>query len=414
MSARRHGAALLVAVLSSLLLPGLAGAAPREQQGGPALEARAWGVMDARTGDILLSHAGAKPLPIASTTKLMTAYVAMRELPLDEIVRAQPYVAEYGESLMGLRAGERVSVRDLLYGLILLSGNDAAHTLAVAAAGSEPRFVAQMNRYAAALGLSHTHFANPIGLDEKGNHSSALDLMTLTRRLLREPAFAKVAASRSAVLRSVRPRRRIETINELLEMAPWVTGVKTGHTFGALYVLVGSGQRHGVSLISAVVGAQSDEERFEGSLALLESGFSQYRREAPVHRGQDLADPEIRFSGGELPLRAERTLVVGLRRGQRLELEVRAPREVEGPLRRGRKLGRAVVFVDGRRAGSVALRVGRSIPEATDFDRARTFLADHWIPIAIAVFVILMIGVALLRRAGPRRRSEEWNRVKAK
>jgi len=401
-SCRRQGAALLLAVLAAVLLPPFASAGQKAPQPGPPVEGRSWGLIDARSGELLISHAGDQKLPIASTTKLMTAYVAMRELPLDKVVRAAPYEAEYGESLMGLREGERVSVRDLLYGLILLSGNDAAHTLAAAAAGSEERFVAQMNRYAAALGLSHTHYANPIGLDEKGNYSSALDLLTLTRHLLREPAFARIADARSALLRSLRPPRRIETINELLEMAPWVTGVKTGHTFGALYVLVGSGQRRGVSLISAVVGAPSDEARFEGNLELLEWGFSQYRHRRPVRAGEDLASPEIRYSGGELPLRAERTLAVGIRRGQRLEVRVRAPQEVEGPLRRGVRLGRATVSVDGRKVGSVALLAGRSLPEASAFDRARTFLADNWILILAAGFVILMTGVILLRRVGRR------------
>jgi D-alanyl-D-alanine carboxypeptidase (penicillin-binding protein 5/6) len=401
--ARRHGAVLLLALLGCLFLPALAGAAPQ-------LKSRAWGVIDARTGDVLTSHGLDKSLPIASTTKLMTAYVAIKNLPLDKIVRAQPYEAEYGESLMGLRAGQRISVRDLLYGLILLSGNDAAHTLAIDAAGSEARFVAEMNRYAAALGLSHTHYANPVGLDEKGNYSSAGDLMTLTRHLLQEPAFAKIADSRSAVLRSVHPRRRIESINELLELAPWVTGVKTGHTFGALYVLVGSGQRHGVSLVSVVVGAWTDEERFDGNLELLEWGFDQYRGKLPVRAGQDLADPEIRYSGGELPLRAERSLVAGVRKGQKVEVRVSAPEEVEGPLRRGRKLGRATVFVAARKVGSVDLRAGRAVAEASSFDRARAFLADNWIPIALGAFVILMISAMLLRRRARRReaRSEVW------
>jgi D-alanyl-D-alanine carboxypeptidase (penicillin-binding protein 5/6) len=408
-SRRRNGAALLLALLGFLLIPAWAGAPPAQGQPAakqadrpPQLESRSWGLIDARSGDVLASHGLDESLPIASTTKLMTAYVAMREMPLDKIVRAQPYEAEYGESLMGLRAGQRISVRDLLYGLILLSGNDAAHTLAVASAGSEARFVAQMNRYAAALGLSHTHYANPVGLDEEGNYSSAGDLMTLTRHLLREPAFAKIADSRSAVLRSVHPRRRIESINELLEMAPWVTGVKTGHTFGALYVLVGSGQRHGISLISVVVGAWTDEERFDSNLALLEWGFSQYRRRLPIRAGQDLADPEIRYSGGELPLRAERSLAVGIRRGQHLEVRVEAPREVEGPLRRGKKLGRASVYVEGRRVGGVPLRAGRAVAEASTFDRARGFLADNWIPIAVGAFVILMIAVTLLRRLARR------------
>jgi D-alanyl-D-alanine carboxypeptidase (penicillin-binding protein 5/6) len=408
---RRHGAAFLLALLGCLLLPALAGAAAqREGDRPPHLESRSWGLIDARSGDVLASQALNEPLPIASTTKLMTAYVAIKDMPLDRIVRAQPYEAEYGESLMGLRAGQRISVRDLLYGLILLSGNDAAHTLAIAGAGTEARFVAQMNRYAAALGLSHTHYANPVGLDEKGNYSSAGDLMTLTRHLLQERVFARIADSRSAVLRSVHPRRRIESINELLEMAPWVTGVKTGHTFGALYVLVGSGRRHGISLISTVVGAWTDEERFDGNLALLEWGFSQYRRRLPIQAGQDLADPEIRYSGGELPLRAARGLAVGVRRGQHIQVRVDAPDEVEGPLWKEEKLGEASVYVEGRKVGSVALRNGRVVPKASKFDRTRAFFADNWIPIAVGAFVILMIALILWYRVFRRKeaRSEVW------
>jgi D-alanyl-D-alanine carboxypeptidase (penicillin-binding protein 5/6) len=397
MKGRRPGVALLATLLmAALCLPGVApaaGAAP-----GPRVEARAWALIDAGSGDVLTSHAAAKHLPIASTTKLMTAYVALQELPLDRLVRAAPYRPIYGESLLGLRAGQRISVRDLLYGLILRSGNDAAHDLALAAAGSLPRFVAQMNRRAAALGLADTHYANPVGLDQRGNFSSAGDLATLTRRLLRIPAFAKIAASRRAVLRSLQPPRRIATINELLLMAPWVTGVKTGHTFDAAYVLVGSGRRKGVDLISVAVGAPSDEARYRDNLELLEYGFSQYRRRLSIEAGQDLADPSIRYSGGELPLRAARRVPIGLRQGQRLSVSVRAPREVEGPIRRGTVLGRAAVLVDGRPAATVALRAARSIPAASGFDRVRGFLGDNPIPIALAVFVILIGGVVLYRR----------------
>jgi D-alanyl-D-alanine carboxypeptidase (penicillin-binding protein 5/6) len=363
----------------------------------PRLEARAWALVDARSGDVLASHAATRRLPVASTTKLMTAYVAMHELPLDKVVRAAPYVSEYGESLLELRPGQRISVRDLLYGLILRSGNDAAYDLARAAAGSERRFVGQMNRYAAALGLADTHYANPIGLDQRGNYSSAGDLVALTRRLLGIPAFAKIAASRSALLRSVRPPRRISTINELLSLAPWVTGVKTGHTFGARYVLVGSGRRKGVELIAAVVGTETDEDRFEDTLRLLEYGFSGYRKRVAIHAGQALAEPSIRYSGGELPLRAARTVAVGLRRGQRLSVRVRAPEEVEGPLGRGAALGQAVVFVDGRRAASVPLRAGRAVPKASVPARVRSLLEDNLLWIVLALSAIL-IAAALRRR----------------
>jgi D-alanyl-D-alanine carboxypeptidase (penicillin-binding protein 5/6) len=401
-SRRRLGAVLLLpALLAALAAPGAEAARQRP----PVFEARSWALIDARTGAVLASHAGRSHLPIASTTKLMTAWVAMHELPLGKIVHAAPYDAEYGESLLELRTGERISVRDLLYGLIMRSGNDAAHDLALAAAGSIPAFVRQMNQRAAALGLADTHYANPVGLDQRGNYSSALDLTTLTRRLMRLPAFAEIAGSRAALLRSTRPPRRIQTINELLLMAPWATGVKTGHTFGAHYVLVGSGQRKGVELISAVIGAPTDEARYADNLSLLEYGFSQYRQRLPIRAGQDLADPSIRYSGGTLPLRAARSLAVGLRRGQRLSLKVRAPSEVEGPLRRGAALGRATVYVDGLRAGAVPLLAGRTIPAASDLDRARSFVEDNSIPIALAMFVIL-IGAALLFRRRFRRTTE--------
>jgi serine-type D-Ala-D-Ala carboxypeptidase (penicillin-binding protein 5/6) len=390
---RRLGAVLLAALL---VPPALAAASVTQ----PRVQARAWAVEDARSGEMLASHAAAQRLPIASTTKLMTAYVALQELPLERTVRAAPYHATYGESLMGLRGGQRVSVRDLLYGLILRSGNDAAYDLALAAAGSEARFVRQMNLRAAALGLADTHYANPIGLDERGNYSSARDLLALTRRLLEIPAFAKIADSRSVLLRSVRPPRRIATINELLRMAPWATGVKTGHTFGARYVLVGAGRRGGVDLVSVAIGAPSDEARYRDNLELLEYGFDQYDPRVPIRAGQDMAGPSIRYTGGELPLLAARTLAVGLRRGQRLRLAVHAPGDVGGPVRKGAVLGHATVFVDGRFAGSVPLRASRFLPEAGIFDRLRSFVATNSIPFAVLIFAILIGAALLYRRRG--------------
>jgi len=387
-------ARFLAVLLGAALLatPAVAGAAP------PQLQARAWALVDARSGEVLVSHAGAQRLPIASTTKLMTAYVAMQELPLGERVRVAPYPAIPGESLLEVPAGERVSVRDLLYGLILRSGNDAAYDLALAVSGSQAAFVRQMNQRAAALGLPDTHYANPIGLDQAGNYSSALDLTALTRRLLRDPAFARIAASRSADLRSLRPPREIETINDFLLAVPWATGVKTGHTFDADYVLVGSGRRKGVELISAVLGTWTESERDAETARLLEYGFSQYRKRVPIRAEQALARPSIRYSGGELALRARRTVAVGVRRGQRLQMRVQAPAEVEGPLRRGARLGRATVFVDGRRAASVPLRAARAVPEATTLERLRSFVADKALWLGLALFAILIAAVLFRRR----------------
>jgi D-alanyl-D-alanine carboxypeptidase (penicillin-binding protein 5/6) len=177
-----------------------------------------------------------------------------------------------------------------------------------------------------------------------------------------------------------------------------VTGVKTGHTFGALYVLVGSGRRRGVELISVAIGAPTDEDRFADNIELLDYGFAQYRRRLPIRAGADLADPSIRYSGGELPLRAARTVAAGIRPDQRLSIAIRAPREVEGPIPRGAALGTATVFVDGLRAATVPLRAGRAVPSASALDRVRSFVGDNLAWLALLSSVILVAGGFLLRR----------------
>jgi D-alanyl-D-alanine carboxypeptidase (penicillin-binding protein 5/6) len=408
-SRRRIGA--LLGVLLALACCGSAQAARHHGTKGPRVLAKSWALIDGRTGEVLTSHAGEERRLIASTTKLMTAYVAMKDLPPAKIVKAQPYEYEYGESVMGLRAGQKISVEDLLYGLILLSAGDAAHTLAVDAAGTQKKFVAQMNRYAAALGLTNTHYANPVGLDEKGNYSSALDLAALTEELEKIPSFAKIADAREHTLKSLHPPRKIKSINELLEMAPWVTGVKTGHTWKAGYVLVGSGEKRGIKLISVAIDAPTDETRFSDNLELLEWGFRQYHRRKALHKGQELASPSIRYSGGELPLVVGHSLKVALRDGQKVEVQVDAPGKVTGPIRRGARLGTATVSVDGLRAGSVPLLASRRVPAPSAFDKARGFIGEHWIPLAIAACAILLFAILLGRSV---RRIRRGKRVEQK
>lgn len=398
MSGRRVGA-LLAVLLGALALAASAGAAakPKHLAPGPQILAKSWALIDGRTGEVLTSHAGNERRLIASTTKLMTAYVAMKDLPLKKIVRAQPFEYELGDSVMGLRPGQRISVHDLLRGLIMLSAGDAAHTLAIEAAGTVKKFVGQMNRHAAALGLTNTHYENPIGLNSPTNYSSALDLAALTEELLRIPAFARIADSREATLRSMRPVEHIHSINELLEMAPWVTGVKTGHTWKAGYVMVGSGSRHGVKLIAVDIDAPTDETRFSDALELLEWGFEQYHRRVALPQGKELASPAIRYSGGELPLVVGHSLKVAMRAGQKPTVEVDAPAEVTGPIHRGARLGTATVTVDGLRAGSVPLAASRRVPVASDFDKARGWIGEHLVLLAVAGCAIL-IAVLLLGR----------------
>lgn len=404
MSGRRIGAFLAV-LLGLLAVAGAAnGAKPskgekqagaKKQPPGPHVLAKSWALVDGRTGEVLTSHAGNERRLIASTTKLMTAYVAMKDLPLKKIVHAQPFEYEYGDSVMGLRPGQRISVHDLLRGLIMLSAGDAAHTLAIESAGTVKKFVGQMNRYAAALGLTNTHYENPIGLNSPTNYSSALDLATLTEELLRIPAFAKIADAREATLRSMRPVEHIHSINELLEMAPWVTGVKTGHTWKAGYVMVGSGEKKGTRLIAVDIDAPTDETRFSDAFELLRWGFGQYHRGTAIKKGEEFASPAIKYSGGELPLLAGHSLTVRLRKGQKTEVTVDAPAKVTGPIRSGARLGTATVTVDGLRAGTVPLVASRHVPAASGFDKARGFVSEHTVTLAIAACAILIAAMLL-------------------
>src|SRR5262245_28874355 len=173
----------------------------------------------------------------------MTALLAVERLPLDGRVRAVPYHPMPAESLIDLAPGERMSVADLLRAALIESANDAAATLARAAGGSERRFVRLMNREARRLGLSETHDANPVGLDEPGNYSSARDLTTLARVVLRNQFLAKTVDLPRARLKTGAHPRIVVNRNDLVGRVPWVDGVKTGHTNGAGYVLVGAGRR---------------------------------------------------------------------------------------------------------------------------------------------------------------------------
>ncbi|MQA73229.1 MAG: hypothetical protein GEU88_02560 [Solirubrobacterales bacterium] len=364
----------------------------------PELAARAWTLVDADEGTVLASHRAASSYSVASTTKLMTALVARRELRPGETVTAPAYDAIPGESLLGLRAGERIGVRDLLYGLLLPSGNDAAEALAQAAAGSEGAFVAEMNRAANRLDLDDTSYANPIGLDEAGNFSSARDLVRLAIALRRDRLLRRIVDSPDAVLRSGAQVREIVNRNTLVRTLPYVNGVKTGHTLDAGYVLVASAQRKGVELVSAVLGAPSELERDAETRALLDYGFSLYHRRTAVERGERLAAPALRYQDDRVALGPTRAVRLTVRDGQRLRTRVHAPEEVEGPVERGERLGRAIVTLDGERIATVPLAALRSAPAATLLQRYDAAIpGSRAVAWALAVAVLaLVLGLAIV------------------
>ncbi len=367
-------------------------------QGPPRLDASAWIVIDARDGDVIAAKGADRPLPIASTTKLMTAYLTLKNLKPNQTVTAAPYrpIAST-EILLGLHPGEKIKVRDLLYGLLLPSANDAAQTLAVGVAGSVPAFVSQMNQAAQDLGLANTSYANPIGLDSPKNYSSARDLVTLADILLQNRLFARIVDSPSAVLHSGDMQRRVDTRNTLLNQEPFVDGVKTGHTIKAGYVLVGAGRRDSTTLISAVLGTPSEAARDAETLELLNYGFSLYRSSTPVEQGEELADPKLDYRDDHLSLVAERTLPVSTREGERVATSVDAPDEVSGAVEKGEQLGKVVVTVNGKQAASSPLVAAESVEAATFMDKVASVALNPIVLPPVGAFVIV-VGLLLAAR----------------
>ena len=330
----------------------------------------------------------------------MTAFVARRELRLDETVVAPAYQALAAESLLGLQAGERIEVRDLLYGLLLVSGNDAAAALAQASSGSEQAFVEEMNEAAERLQLDHTSYANPIGLDEAGNFSSAHDLATLAARLERDPLFRRIFDTPETTTDSGAVPRTLVNRNVLVRTVPYVTGVKTGYTLGAANVLVGSAQRDGVELISVVLGAPTESDRDAGTLALLDYGFSLYEQRTPVRRGDLLAQVSIEDRELAVDLAATDGVAVTLRQDQRLDVSVAAPRHAEGPISKGERIGKAVVLVDGEQVATVALAATRSASAASLVERYDAVVpgprALTW-ALTFAALAIVFVGFVVVR-----------------
>jgi D-alanyl-D-alanine carboxypeptidase (penicillin-binding protein 5/6) len=406
--AARVAAVALAAALSLLLaLPAAGRAAPACPA---AVTAPSAIVIEVSSGEAACARDAEAKRPIASTTKLMTALLALEHGRLSRRLPTSSYRPALGESVIGLVPGERMTVRDLLRGLLVYSGNDAAEALAAGIGGSERAFVRAMNRRAQQLGLRSTHYANPIGLDAPGNYSSAHDLVRLAIVLRTNRFFRRTTDLGVVTLHSgVRPRRFYNR-NDLVRRFGWVNGVKTGHTRGAGYVLVGAARRHGVQVVSAVLGTPSEASRDAQSLALLRAGLRGFRNVAAAPAGRrvpGLAPVPIRYRPG-----ARLRLLVGANdvraivpRGRRDLVTLRAasvPEEVEGPIRRGQRLGTAQVLRGRTRIGTVPLVAAEAVPAAGLGQRTRAWFTQ---PAAILLaFAVLGGTVLLVRRRGVRSR----------
>ena len=367
----------LLAVLGALLAPGTGAAqdrtpaastAPAGSPASPApllTNAAAAILIDARDGSVILRKEPDARRSIASTTKLMTALLTLEKAEPGDVFRAAPYVALPIESKIDLRPGERMRVDDLLEALLLESANDAAATLAEGVSGSRPAFVEAMNARARELGLEDTSYANPIGLDDPANYSTARDLASLTRRLLRIRRFARTVDLPSAELESGDRPRVVANRNDLIAVYDFVDGVKTGHTTTAGYVLVGAATgRLGSKVISVVLGEPSEAARNVDTLALLRYGLAQFRRVRALDASRAVATADVEHRDETAELVPARDLALVMRRGQKLTTRVDAPNTVEGELAAGEQVGSIAVLRGGRLVRRVGLVTAAEVPGA--------------------------------------------------
>jgi serine-type D-Ala-D-Ala carboxypeptidase (penicillin-binding protein 5/6) len=307
------------------------------------------------------------------------------------------------DSQIGLAPGERMSVHDLLLALMLPSADDAAEDLAYNVGdGSVARFVGMMNAQARALGLRHTHYSTPIGLDTPGNYSSAADLATLAEYdLAHSKYFARIVDLRSAVLRSCDEVRYVTNRNDLLGEYPWIDGVKTGHTNGAGYVLVAAGHRAGMALISVVLGTSSEQSRDANTMSLLDYGFGNFRPWTPVHAGEVLARPAVKDRPGvRVPLVAAGSFTTVLARSSRVRVSVAAPRQLTGPLPAQSVIGTATVMDGQRVLTRIPLVLEHQLPAVSGLSIVTRFVTR---PAALLV-IVAAVGLAGWRLRTVRRR----------
>jgi serine-type D-Ala-D-Ala carboxypeptidase (penicillin-binding protein 5/6) len=378
--------------LAALAAPAQAGAAA------PSVpNAKSAIVIDGRTGEVMFAKRPGARREIASTTKLMTALLTLERAEPGEVFTAASRRPAPVESQIGLRRGERMKVGDLFKALMLESANDAAETLAEGISGSQSAFVAAMNKRARQLGLRGTSYANPIGLDDPHNYSTARDLAELTFDLMHQARFARVVDLPVAQLKSgVRPRT-VENRNLLIGAYPFVNGVKTGHTTQAGYVLVGSARSSiGGRVISVVMGEPSEAGRDTDTLKLLRWGLSRFHRVRVLDRHRPLARPDIEYFDERAALVPQRGLVLTLRDGEHVRRSVAAPAQVSGPLDVGARSGSVTVSVDGERVRRVPLVTAEAVPKAGTL---RVLTSVLGVPLTVlAVLAILILAALVILR----------------
>lgn len=346
----------------------------------PSINARSACVIDFETGTVLYEKNAYVKRHMASTTKIMTAILAIENCPLDAQVPISGRAAGMGGSVMGLKAGSIVSMEDLLYGLLLASGNDAAVAIAEYCGGSVQDFVSMMNEKAKEIGAYETNFANPHGLDAEGHYTTAYDLAKIARYALQNPVFNKIVKTREYYFDG----RVLKNTNEMLELYEGADGVKTGYTGLAGRCLVTSATRNNIRLISVVLFCDSKSMRAQSSMKILDYAFENYSYVELLNSGVIM---------GRVPVRRARSTdsidagvardVKAILKNQEIDMlstRVSLPAEIQAPVRKGTILGTVSVYRGDEIIGESPL-IAMESAERKVFTDYLSQVVDNWLHI---------------------------------
>ena len=333
-------------------------------------------LIDAKSGRVLFGQNENERFPMASTTKIMTALLALENCALDETVTASENASGVPGTSIYLGVGETLTMEEMLYGLLLRSGNDAAVAIAEHVAGSVEDFAARMNARAAELGAD-AHFVNPHGLDAAGHEASALALARIFRQAMQNGDFRRITGTQKATIPWVGNdfSRVLSNKNRLLTTYPGATGGKTGYTSGAGRCLVFSAERDGMELIGVVLGCPN---WFDEAGRMLDWGFENYHLEAPLTAGETACEAAVEGGmAGTVTAVAESGLAAAVGKGETWRVEYDFPGGVRAPLEKGEAIGTATLYIEGTPAAQTALLAGEDV-ESRDLWSALKRLLQRW------------------------------------
>jgi len=375
---------------------------------GPQVVGEAAVVIDSKNGQVLYEKNPHRRMYPASTTKTLTAIIALENSRLTDLVTISKDACNVEGSAIGLQESEIISMEDLIYALMLYSGNDSAVAIAQHVGGSVDSFVGLMNEKVAELGAVNTHFNNPNGLPDPDHYSTAYDLALIARYAMQNQEFRKIVATKTKNIKREDPKAQTYLLNhnKLLWQYEGAIGIKTGYTEAARQCLVAAAARQGRELIAVVLGSEGSGI-WDDAKALLNYGFNEFNSVSVTENGKYITDAQVRLGvSGTVPVLASRSLIYNFPRDKPLDIrqEVRLMEKITAPVEAGEKLGELAFFNGEQEIGRVDLVSQRAVPRK---------MSARWWPWLLLVLTLLILRAVFRYHSKSRRRYyQKFNRRK--